>query len=39
MSRANKYYKPEFKIKVVEDMRINQLGYSETSINMMYMLE
>lgn len=31
MPRTNKRYEPEFKIKVVEDMRKNQLGYSETA--------
>ena len=31
MPRTNNKYEPEFKIKVVEDMRKNQLGYSETA--------
>lgn len=32
MPRTNKSYKPEFKIRVIEDMRKNQLGYNETAI-------
>ncbi len=31
MSRVNKRYSSEFKIMVVEDMRENHLGYSETA--------
>ncbi len=31
MPRTNKRYDPEFKIKVVEDMRHHQLSYTETA--------